>query len=111
MQNWEQYQAAKRQERDQVMANANRSPSNLRFTKEKMNYDLAGYFHVGWHPGMEDFAKLTQNHHEVENPCVDCKGRGMVPNEDVNKHRTHYKQYIFCRSCGGSGRSKHDAQG
>ena len=110
MENWDQYQARKRGESAQLMASATRSPSNTRFTKDKMNYDLAGYYHVGWSPAMDGFAELEQNHHEVEHPCPGCDGKGMVPNEAVNKHRTHYKQYIFCRGCGGSGRSIHESQ-
>ena len=31
--------------------------------------------------------------------CATCGGRGVVPNDEVNRTRTHYMQHILCPDC------------
>lgn len=36
--------------------------------------------------------------------CLECKGKRLVPDEEVNRHRTHFMRYVVCAGCEGTGR-------
>jgi len=59
----------------------------------------------------EDFLKPRT---PMPDDCPRCHGKGVRANEEVNKHRHHFMQYITCECKGSSGKgalSPHQGRG
>jgi len=54
-------------------------------------------------PGDPGWQMLLDAIPEAER-CPGCKGHGFAPDEQVNRHRTHFMRHVVCEACGGSGR-------
>ena len=63
-----------------------------------------GYYVRGWTPASREEWRFSRPAYNPETDCADCEGRMIVPNDEVNKRRSHYMQHHFCPTCKGSGK-------
>ena len=68
-----------------------------------------GYYTMGWTPGSGNNWPFHRPVYDPKTDCPNCKGWPIVPNEEVNKTRSHYMQYHTCPACKGSGKKGLDA--
>ena len=67
-----------------------------------------GYYTKGWSRA-SDINWLKPRKYNPTTDCRACKGKSTVPDEKVNAHRSHYKRFIMCPDCKGTG-SKEDGR-
>lgn len=63
-----------------------------------------GYYSKGWTSSSNEEWRFNRPPYNPETDCGSCEGRMIVPDEKVNKHRSHYMRHHMCPTCGGTGR-------